>query len=284
MAEETEAQPLQPALDGRDRVPGGTSEEAQAAPEAEPAPSALPGRASSGLGSRPPVPRPEPPRAPSAEPAPPGPAPGSAQPGTPPRTAEPLSRSEPPEQDSEARRQEIFSLFQTIKHRDHFDVLGLPPACRRADVEAYFRLARRYHPDTQRDPRLSDLRDEMEAVFIRLGEAYDVLRDQGKRSDYEERVLATAAATDRRSRARGAGGRSCARGRLPGWGGSRRGGGATCRAAVHLGQRGGRRRRSQAEVLGGDPARRAGPSASRRRHAPARTARSRAATSRTPTG
>ena len=35
---------------------------------------------------------------------------------------------------------------------------------------------------------LGDLRDELEAVFIRLGEAYDVLRDPRKRADYEERL------------------------------------------------------------------------------------------------
>jgi tetratricopeptide (TPR) repeat protein len=32
------------------------------------------------------------------------------------------------------------------------------------------------------------MRDKLEAVFIRLGEAYEVLRDKGKRSDYEERL------------------------------------------------------------------------------------------------
>jgi tetratricopeptide (TPR) repeat protein len=54
--------------------------------------------------------------------------------------------------------------------------------------DAYFRLAKRFHPDVHHGASLGDLRDELEAVFIRLGEAYDVLRDPRKRADYEERL------------------------------------------------------------------------------------------------
>ena len=51
--------------------------------------------------------------------------------------------------------------------------------------EAYFKLARKFHPDTHHDPSLVDLRDKIEAIFIRLGEAYEVLRDRNRRSSYE---------------------------------------------------------------------------------------------------
>jgi tetratricopeptide (TPR) repeat protein len=54
--------------------------------------------------------------------------------------------------------------------------------------EAYFRLARRFHPDVHHGESLADLRDELERVFIRLGEAYDVLRDTRKRADYEAQL------------------------------------------------------------------------------------------------
>ena len=54
--------------------------------------------------------------------------------------------------------------------------------------EAYFRLAKRFHPDAHHSTALADLRDELEAVFIRLGEAYDVLKDAKKRGAYEERL------------------------------------------------------------------------------------------------
>ena len=38
-------------------------------------------------------------------------------------------------------------------------------------------LAKRFHPDTHHDPALGDLGAKLEAVFIRLGEAYEVLRN-----------------------------------------------------------------------------------------------------------
>ncbi len=65
-------------------------------------------------------------------------------------------------------------------------MLGLERSATAADVkEAYFRLAKRFHPDVHHGENLGDLRDKLEGVFIRLGEAYDVLRDVEKRGEYE---------------------------------------------------------------------------------------------------
>jgi tetratricopeptide (TPR) repeat protein len=62
------------------------------------------------------------------------------------------------------------------------------PLGRRGRGEAYFRLAKRFHPDVHHGASLGDLRDKLERVFIRLGEAYDALRDPRRRGDYEERL------------------------------------------------------------------------------------------------
>jgi tetratricopeptide (TPR) repeat protein len=76
-----------------------------------------------------------------------------------------------------------------LKTRNHFEILGLSRSVGEAEVkEAYFRLAKRFHPDVHHGASLGDLRDELEAVFIRLGEAYEVLRDPRKRGEYEERL------------------------------------------------------------------------------------------------
>ncbi len=65
-------------------------------------------------------------------------------------------------------------------------MLGLGRTATDADVkEAYFKLAKRFHPDVHHGANLGDLRDKLEAVFIRLGEAYAVLRNTDKRRDYE---------------------------------------------------------------------------------------------------
>jgi tetratricopeptide (TPR) repeat protein len=68
-------------------------------------------------------------------------------------------------------------------------VLGLSRSANEQQVkEAYFRLARRFHPDAHHDATLSDLVDQLEAVFIRLGEAYETLKNPRLRADYEERL------------------------------------------------------------------------------------------------
>jgi curved DNA-binding protein CbpA len=143
-----------------------------------------------------PAPAPEPPTARSTAPAPAvppstpatAPSPAAARPATPPLPARPPAA--PPEDGKvEERRREIVEAWEGLKTLNHFEVLGLERSANEADVkEAYFRLARRFHPDVHHGTSLGDLRDKLEAVFIRLGEAYEVLRDPRKRGSYEERL------------------------------------------------------------------------------------------------
>jgi tetratricopeptide (TPR) repeat protein len=120
----------------------------------------------------PPPTRPLPAREPEAPPpTPPPPPPDPVDVG---KTAE-----------REARRQEILEAFDGLRQRNHFEVLGLERAANETQVkEAYFGLAKRFHPDVHHDPALADLRDKLEAVFIRLGEAYEVLRTPSARARY----------------------------------------------------------------------------------------------------
>ena len=79
----------------------------------------------------------------------------------------------------------ILETYARLK-RDHFEVMGLERTATGAEVrEAYGDFARILHPDACRDPALEDLREKREAVFIRLSEAYEVLRDAASRADYE---------------------------------------------------------------------------------------------------
>ena len=130
-----------------------------------------------------------------AAPAPPAPAPPRrlrprrAPPAAPPPAAAAAPRAEPADEKAAERRREILEAWDGLKTRTHFEVLGLSRSVGEAEVkDAYFRLAKRFHPDVHHGASLGDLRDKLEAVFIRLGEAYDVLRDPRKRADYEERL------------------------------------------------------------------------------------------------
>ena len=143
-------------------------------------------------GAAPPVPPPNPVVPPP--PAPPAPAPPAAPalPTSPVAApAPPRPPAPPPPEDEKAaeRRREILEAWEGLKTRDHFEVLGLSRSVGETEVkEAYFRLAKRFHPDVHHRASLGDMREKLEAVFIRLGQAYEELRDPRKRAAYEERL------------------------------------------------------------------------------------------------
>ncbi len=134
------------------------------------------------------LPNPEPTQ---AAPSPPAPKPVSPAPATPP-AAPPAPTAEAKDDGKRSRRQEIALMFDGLKTQNHFEILGIPRASNETQVkEAYFRLARRFHPDTQHDASLADLASQIEAVFIRIGQAYETLRNPKSRGQYEERLGST---------------------------------------------------------------------------------------------
>jgi len=67
-----------------------------------------------------------------------------------------------------------------MKFKDYYQTLGLPREASADDIKhAYRRLARKYHPDLNKEP-------EAEARFKELGEAYEVLKDPEKRAAYDD--------------------------------------------------------------------------------------------------
>lgn len=104
-----------------------------------------------------------------------------------------LLRDVPQLAPADLRRLEILDMHQGLRTRNHFDLLGVARDATEAQVrEAYFRLAKRFHPDGQHEADLGGTRDALEAIFRRLGEAYEVLRNPRIRVVYE-RNLAKAA-------------------------------------------------------------------------------------------
>ncbi len=124
-------------------------------------------------------------RMPAAPPAAAAPAPPASSSPAPPRV-DPAQAEAGRRAAAEARRREIEDLHDGIRKKDHFEILGVPRTATADEVkEAYFRLARPCHPDATLDPSLEDLREKRNAVFIRLGEAYETLRNPASRARYE---------------------------------------------------------------------------------------------------
>jgi len=103
----------------------------------------------------------------------------------------PFDEPEPVETtaEQEAERREILELLQSLPSRNHFEVLGLTRECTGAELKhAHVGLVKRYHPDMRRDAHLEDLHDVLEAIFIRVGEAWEVLGNEKSRAAYEARL------------------------------------------------------------------------------------------------
>ncbi|HBG46772.1 MAG TPA: hypothetical protein DDW94_07255 [Deltaproteobacteria bacterium] len=65
--------------------------------------------------------------------------------------------------------------------RDYYEILGIPRNASEDEIKkAYRNLARQFHPDLHPDKR-----KEMEAKFKEINEAYHVLSNPKKRSDYD---------------------------------------------------------------------------------------------------
>jgi hypothetical protein len=145
-------------------------------------PASRPGTASHNI---PPPSAPAP--APPAPPPAPAAAPAAAKPSPPPAPkTDPAAVEAARRTTAEVRRREIQELHDGLRTKDHFEILGIARTATADEVkDAYFRLARPYHPDAALDPSLEDLRDKRSVVFIRLGEAYETLRNPTSRKRYE---------------------------------------------------------------------------------------------------
>ncbi len=88
-----------------------------------------------------------------------------------------------------AERQEILEVFQSLRFLNHYEILGVERRCSETDLKkAQVALIKRYHPDMRRDAHLVDLHDVLEAIFIRVGEAWDVLGNPKSRAAYEQEL------------------------------------------------------------------------------------------------
>ena len=69
--------------------------------------------------------------------------------------------------------------MQYVKYQDYYQILGVPREADGADIKkAYRQLARKYHPDVNKDA-------DAEERFKQVSEAYEVLKDPARRQAYD---------------------------------------------------------------------------------------------------
>ncbi len=82
-------------------------------------------------------------------------------------------------------RQEILDLYASLGRRTPFEMLNVASISSDAEIKAaYFRLAKRFHPDVHHEQGLSDLRDKLEAIFFKLHDAYEAISTDDARAEY----------------------------------------------------------------------------------------------------
>lgn len=87
---------------------------------------------------------------------------------------------------SDALRVEIQTLLEQLSDLDHYSALGLTTAASPADIKkAYFKAAKKFHPDALARIGLTDLRDDAARVFGRIAEAFETLADSNKKEAYD---------------------------------------------------------------------------------------------------
>lgn len=97
-----------------------------------------------------------------------------------------------------ALRSEITSRFEKIGDLDYYELLGVTPAVRAADIKASYRqAAKRYHPDALAKAGLEDqTRMQANKLFARISKAYSVLSNQRLRAEYDESQRSDGGAID----------------------------------------------------------------------------------------
>jgi curved DNA-binding protein CbpA len=95
----------------------------------------------------------------------------------------------------QAGRAECLARLERAEGADHYSVLGVGSSASAAEVrQAYYLLARRFHPDRFRVGELQDLLSRIEDFFAKVTEAYNTLIDPELRTGYDAELAEQAGA------------------------------------------------------------------------------------------
>jgi len=96
------------------------------------------------------------------------------------------AEKEKQEPEIKVTREMILQTLAKMADLDYYQILDISHSATQKEAKkAYFRLAKRYHPDRHADSEQSDMKEQLEAIFMYITEAYDVLTTEDKRQEYD---------------------------------------------------------------------------------------------------
>jgi curved DNA-binding protein CbpA len=115
----------------------------------------------------------------------------TAQPAPTPETADARTQAEAQEAAAEAAaetdpRAAVEELLERARGATHYMVLGVARSATPDDIKrAYYSLARRLHPDRFRRDADETQRQQIDAAFAKIAQAYETLKDASRRAAYD---------------------------------------------------------------------------------------------------
>ncbi len=80
---------------------------------------------------------------------------------------------------------------------DYYTVLEVASDASEEQIrQAYYKLAKQYHPDRHRGKGGADMEQKLEGLFMKIGEAYDILHEANKRFEYDQAIQKNPAMAD----------------------------------------------------------------------------------------
>src|SRR5688572_30950028 len=74
-------------------------------------------------------------------------------------------------------------VFPTLAERSYYEILNVPPSATLSAIKsAFYKLAGQLHPDRFHSLGESAIRERLETIYARVGEAYRVLANPEKRA------------------------------------------------------------------------------------------------------
>ena len=86
----------------------------------------------------------------------------------------------------EALQETVMQTFKQADRLNHYELLGVAIDADRAEIrKAYFALSKKFHPDSYYGKRLGSFKGQMEVIFRKVTDAYEVVGRQQKREAYD---------------------------------------------------------------------------------------------------